>query len=188
MTLNTSFVVAAPAGHVEEYAEQIYTVCRQMLHTPDHVQPKRGEADPRWSEPGTRDIDHPLGIGLAAWLTVQYRPEGPKVVVPDDEDEVRWALEHPFTNGFGSVQVSWDTSYGYRSDEGLDCSQLHAAYIVGLGNWCDPRELPWQWQNEYTGEWHMHQRGLQEFAKFHDSSVKDWFSGVQLAIGLEASK
>lgn len=66
MTLNTHFVLGAVES-VEATAEQVYLECRRMLDTPEDVQPIR-EPSKYDDEKGLHRIDHPGGIGLAAWL------------------------------------------------------------------------------------------------------------------------
>lgn len=94
-----------------------------------------------------------------------------------DADEV---AEHaasiaadPTENGWAAIEVSFDTAYGYRGENGETCNQLHARYVGQLGAWLDKRGIPWKWKNEYTGEWFDGYEGLAEFARNRDAM--DWF-------------
>lgn len=91
--------------------------------------------------------------GLPAWLIVCYGVEAP--LLPDDEggydeeDRSSW----PSATGW-SIEVDFDTAYGYRAENGAGCSDLHAWLVRELGRWLTERGLTWLWYHEYTGEWH----------------------------------
>lgn len=187
MTLSTDFVLGACEAPTAT-AEAVYLVCRELLGTPDRIEPKRGLITDHWldkADPTLHRIDHPGGVGLPAWLRICYRPEGPAVVpfVPSewaDEDDREYHQAQPMNNGFGWCRVNWDTSYGYRGPNGESCSTLHAFYIAALGKWCDDRGIAWKWHDEYTGEWHDRFDGLREFSGLHDQpgGAGDWFTNV----------
>lgn len=184
MTLSTYFVLG-PCEAPAATAEAVYLECRRMLNTPESVEVRRE----RWEYDADdcERLDHPPGLGLAAWLLIKYRPTGTKVEdeparedwMSDEEHEgaKEYAAKQPMTNGFGCIEVNWDTAYGYRGPNGESCSTLHAYYIAALGKWCDERGIAWKWRNEYTGEWFDGTDGLAEFGGFHDrpGGAGDWF-------------
>jgi hypothetical protein len=177
VTLNTSIVI----GNVHE----VFAYCRALLNTPEGTEimtgPEPGEH--RFGN-GDKYIANPGGIGLQAWLWINYGADGPMVTEPDDpndQDEVEYIAGNPAKNGWGAIEVTFDTAYGYRSDDGENCSQLHARLITQLGAWLDERALPWKWQNEYTGEWFDRYDGLAEFVGAHESTgAADWFNNTVL--------
>jgi hypothetical protein len=192
MTLST-YLAATVTEDVARVAEELYQVNREMLGTPDAVEPIRGPEE--YDGPGVRRIDHRPGIGLPAWLLMNYRAEGSKAIpfTPDSdweyegdelEEERRYHERDPWRNGTASIQVNWDTAYSYRGPHGESCSDLHALYIEHVGRWLDERGIDWHWKNEYTGEWHHGRDGLAEFSRFHrpGGDADNWFQGVMAAI------
>lgn len=189
MTLSTYFVLGACEAPAAT-AELVYQECREMLGTPDHVEPRRDRS--AYGPDDIERIDHPCGIGLPAWLLIRYRPTGTRVITEparegwmDDDDyehEKDYVALQPMNNGFGCIQVNWDTAYGYRGPNGESCSTLHALYVAALGKWCDDRGILWKWKNEYTGEWFDRFDGLAEFGNSHDKpgGANDWFTGSVL--------
>lgn len=183
MTLSTYFVIGAVESP-SATAEAVYQFCRTGLNTPDDVEPKREQDKCGYSE-----IWHPAGIGLSAWLLMKYRPGGPSMAEcprydhEDDEEyaqSVEWHNGQPMNNGFGCIQVNWDTAYSYRGPQGESCSELHAALIAALGVWCDKRGIAWKWKNEFTGEWFDGMDGLQEFAGDYANGPSQWFNNVAM--------
>jgi len=53
-----------------------------------------------------------------------------------------------------AVEVNFDTAYGYKAANDAGCGDLHAAFIVRIGEWLDARGVDWSWYNEFTGDWH----------------------------------
>jgi hypothetical protein len=197
VTLNTSIVIGRPYN-----VHEVFAYCRVLLNTPEDAPvltgPKPGEE--RDYRPGQKWIYNPGGIGVDAWLWIYYGADGPMVHehdeycatepggefgytqadVGDHSEDVR---QTPTENGWGAIEVTFDTAYGYRSDEGENCSQLHARLVAQLGNWLDERGLPWKWQNEYTGEWFDRYDGLDEFVNAHKSTgAADWFDNIVLPL------
>lgn len=110
--------------------------------------------------------------GLPAWLIVYCDPAGQKPrradPSPCDEDC------EEYREDYGScernhrtpcwLEVSIDTTYGYRGEDDEGCSELHARLITELGSWLDKRGVRWSWQNEFTDEVHSRYNGLVDFA------------------------
>jgi hypothetical protein len=182
MTLNTSIAIGKPYN-----VHEVYAYCRTLVNTPEHIKPNTGpdpEQQKHW--PGQKYIANPGGIGLCAWLWINYGADGPMLQEPDDpndQDEVDYLKNSPTSNGWAAIEVTFDTTYSYRSDSGEGCSQLHARLVAELGKWLDDRALPWKWQNEYTGEWFDSYNGLDAFVDAHRSTgAADWFNNTVLPL------
>lgn len=178
MTLNTSIVIGKPYN-----VHEVYAYCRVLLNTPEHVKaaygPKPGKE--RGHRPAEKWVATPGEVGLDAWLWIYYGADGPMVHQHDEfcatelggkyehtqediDQHARCVAGDPTENGWGAIEVTFDTPYGYGNERGENCRQLHARLIVQLGKWLDERALPWKWQNEFTGEWFDRYEGLAEFA------------------------
>jgi len=193
MTLNTSVAIHGPYN-----VQEIYAFCRTLLNTPEDVEPITGPkpGQERGYRHGDRWIANPGGIGLDAWLWINYGADGPMVHRHDEwcatelggkydttqeeiDEHAAEVAKNPTENGWAGIEVSFDTAYGYRNEHGEGCSELHARLIAELGNWLDARGLQWKWHNEYTGEWFDRFDSLAEFAGYHESSGADeWFRSV----------
>lgn len=204
MTLNTSIVIGKPHN-----VREVYNFCRSLLNTPEHVEVRTGPepGDERHWRAGQKWIANPGGIGLDAWLWIYYGADGPMTHVHDKwchaevgpakwddegkhvvtQEDVDRHAEHiandPTENGWGAIEVTFDTAYGHKNDRGENCSQLHSRLVAELGKWLDTKGLPWKWQNEYTGEWFDGYHGLAEFVGAHESTgAADWFNNTVLPL------
>jgi hypothetical protein len=182
MTLTTSIAIGEPYN-----VREIFDFCRQLLGTPEGTPVNEGVCDDDF-RPGCKEIYDPGGIGLAARLWIFYGADGPmthkcdkwcatevgpakwddsgqRMVTQKEIDEHNADVEgDPTKNGWATIEVTFDTSYVYRGDDGESCSDLHARLITALGQWLDSKGLPWKWQNEYSCEWFDRFDGLAEFA------------------------
>lgn len=173
MTLDTTIAIDIPSEDPEAAAWRLYHFARGLVDTPNDI--KHAPLKPK--EYGCRSIRNPMGIGLNAWMRVNYdhnlHEHGPDC---EDPDEAKWIHSDPCSIGLATHEVLFDTTYGYRGDNGETCSDLHARYIIALGRWCDQQGLKWWWQNEFTGEWHRGTEGLAEFGDaFRDTGAEAWF-------------
>lgn len=196
MTLDTKVVIGKPYP-----VREIFDYCRTLLNCPETVPVETGPEPGREREyrRGQKWLNNPCGIGLPAWLWLYYGADGPFALHEHDkycatevggewghtqEDVDRHAADiaaDPTENGWAAIEVSFDTAYGYRGDNGESCSDLHARLVTALGQWLDARGLPWKWQNEYTGEWFDRYDGLAEFGDAHRTTGADaWFRNVVL--------
>lgn len=172
MTLTTSVAVDMPSEDSEVAAWRLYAFVRELVDTPSDVKP-----DPEPKKFGHRSIWNPPGIGLNAWVWVNYDQDihehGEDC---EDPDEAKYLHSDPTLTGLATHEVNFDTVYGYCGDNGETCSDLHARYITAVGRWCDQQGLKWWWQNEFTGEWHQGAEGLAEFGDaFRDTGAEAWF-------------
>lgn len=187
MTLNTEIYVLDqidPRSVFDKAAELIGV-------RPDY----RFTDGPHWTT-GLNAIAAKPGQGYDAWLILRYRPDGAIATAdgnvaalaahiadsdPDthrwcDEDEHDVELEHPCW-----LDLSFDTTYGFRGPNGEDCNDLHASYICKLGAWLDSQGIRWEWENEYTGEIFTGTDGLAKFT--HDGDqAQGWFTNDVLPL------
>lgn len=197
MTLNTSIVIGKPYN-----VHEVFAYCRALLNTPENTEVRAGPepGEERDWRPGQKWIANPGGIGLAAWLWIYYGADGPMLHQHDEtcsielggkhdvtqeeiDEHTRHVAEDPTENGWGAIEVTFDTTYGYRSDAGEGCSQLHARLVAQLGRWLDERGLPWKWKNEYTGVWFDGYEGLAEFVDAHKSTgAAAWFEDTVMPL------
>ena len=174
MTLSTDIYVqrAIPARDVFEF------VLAQLLEfDEDHRLRSLVVEDFTPSCFGTR-----LGQGLPAILSVDFKPgdvlrTAEQAAEHEDCDE-----DEPVCDGSGHdpacvLEVNLDTAYGYKGPNGMRCSDLHAVVIVRLGRWLAERSVPFAWRNEYTGEIHQGEEGIEELLSSGVEADR-WFDGT----------
>ena len=177
MTLSTLIAIGNPYP-----VREIFDFARSLIGTPEGTEvdtgPNRSETN------GIRWIGNPCGIGLPAWLVVEYGIDGPfplhehdrfcSVELGGEWNTTQESIDYhaadiaadPQENGWAATVV----------DNGESCSNLHARLVFELGQWLDAKGLPWKWHNEYTGEWFDRYDGLESFGDFHRASgVDEWF-------------
>jgi len=171
MTLDTKIAITGPVS-----AHAVYNFLRPLVNTPAGTEP----------EVKDESIWNPCGIGANAWLIVYHGPNDGAELMPRDsdcdsdyEDERSYSRRSPHYNGTSHVVVSLDTAYSYRTDDGEGCSDLHARLIRALGQWLDAQDIPWQWQNEFTGEWSQRYDNLDAFGDaFKSTGAQAWFDNT----------
>jgi hypothetical protein len=144
MTLTTRIAIIEPTP-----VRPVFDECRRLLDGED-VPFMHGPSSHRT---GVAEYRNAPGQGLHALLWVSYGADAPMAPDPryaDDPDERRY---YPPVSTW-SVEVAFDTAYGYHSDRGGSCSDLHARLILQLGRWLSERGLTWYWYDEFRGEWH----------------------------------
>lgn len=93
-----------------------------------------------------------IGQGLSAILEVEYGDDGPVDWLAryrDDDEEVG-----PWDTFI--VAARFDTSYGYRSQSGARCDDVHAMLVLVVARFLADAGVPddaWHWHDEYRGEW-----------------------------------
>ena len=156
MTLDTRIAIK---GDVDP--EELYLFLRPLVRTPKKVEPIRKDGQ----------IGNPLGVGADAILDIYYD----KARFTHGDCETGWCCDEcegtcedlghlathmdeiqrdPTENGWADIEVSLDTTYGYRGPNGENCGELHAAIIHHLGEWLTERGAEYQWQDESTGKWY----------------------------------
>jgi len=134
-----------------------------------------------------KSIVNAPGQGFAAWLITEHNLGRPF------EFESSLPLDSDFWNEFpdelgneraqfeaepvGYVDLTFDTSYGFRDDHGRGCSELHAGYVVRVAAHAAELGVGIAWNNEFTGEWHDGIEGLDQFAD-NGKDAQDWFRNV----------
>lgn len=183
MTLSTNIYVLD-----EIDPKVVFEKGRELLGCTDD-NPWIEEESSYWGD-GRRQYMNTPGQGLDAWLTVYYRPDGPfvdearaKAEMEKFHEEycVRYSDEPDDCLDVDTLvsylTINFDTAYGYSDEMGRGCSQLHADYIINLGQWLDVLGIRWRWENEFTGEVFDGYQGLIEFAG-EGLKARDWFNNV----------
>ena len=75
------------------------------------------------------------------------------------------------------LEVSFDTAYGYRGDNGERCGDLHARLVAELGQWLDTKGLRWRWRNEFTGQVFDRYDGLTELGR-GGAEATSWYRDI----------
>jgi hypothetical protein len=163
MTLDSRIYIQGPVSHLA-----VFIKCNQLLGAHEGVKCS-DELDTIYSNVtksylpgppnGRRTLMNEPSQGLNAWLMLHYRAEGP---LQKAGDHARYCEDCEEPEGCATpcwVEVSFDTSYGYKGPEG-DCGDLHARIIAELGHWLDELGVDWSWMNEFTGEVHHRYDGL----------------------------
>jgi hypothetical protein len=119
--------------------------------------------------------------GLCGWLMVHYRPGAPLVTDAQaaEHDEDCDDSEGDCTEWHDRacwLRISFDTAYSYTGPDG-GCGDLHARLVAEFGKWLDDHGIPWQWQNEFTGEVFDRYDGLTELGK-GGAEASDWFRNI----------
>jgi len=120
MTLSTHIVVKD-----EVPGKELFNHCQSLLGDPDS---QHWEIVSDAVFPDDWVFKNRAGQGLAAWLTVRYRP--------------------------GQAWVTFDTAYRYRAPNGAHAGDLHAWLVQQCAAWLEQRGLSYEWQNELTNEWY----------------------------------
>lgn len=131
MTLATKMVIVEPTPY-----RPIFDEARRLIGA------EHGEY-----EEGPCGIENKWGQGFVSWIGVRHGGDAP--MKPYDDDDAR---DYPVPEW--SIEVSFDTAYGYRAANGAGCSDLHAWLVQGVGRWLTDRGLTWYWFREYDGSWH----------------------------------
>lgn len=163
MTLSTDMVVIDPVP-----IDELFNECRRLLGA-DESHPFTDEWEKSWcSEPpsyvedrGSRERRHPAGLGLPALLAVHYAVEAPLPTKAEREQIERDISDYPddaedydtprYRTHF--ARIWFDTAYGYTSERGAGCSDLHAWLMRELGRWLEARGKRYAWRQEFTGDW-----------------------------------
>jgi hypothetical protein len=153
MTLNTQVFVMSEAD-----PHEVFWKCRELLGAPTDLPFEDGPS--RFDE-GVWNLLNPCGVGLPAWLWMHYKPGAMLRATAEEHDS--YCNEDGDCDGSHHdppywFDVTFDTAYSYRDEEGRGCGALHASLVARLGMWLDERGIRWAWQNEFTGEIHVGDR------------------------------
>jgi len=157
MTLSTHIFVNGPVD-----PEALFREGQRLLADKDGQ--RRPASAQEFKRTETGGFENRIGQGLPAILEVGYN-DGKPLVREEWNDRPACIAE-----------VYLDTSYGYR-DGGWSCSLLHAWLVASIGAWLSERGIPWQWENEFTGDIHTGTDGLREFVG-KGLEAEAWFHGV----------
>lgn len=204
MTLDTRVYV-----HDEINYKDVWTKCNQLIGATENTrftdeQTKTWANGESFVEPGNSWwIWNTPGQGLCALMDISYRPGVPLRTAEQQAEHddgicnlpgVSWYDEEagPCDGSRHSpacwLEISFDTAYGYRDEQGRGCGDLHASLVAELGKWLDERSIRWSWQNEFTGEIHTGPERLIELCS-QGFEAAAWFrTSVLPAIEAHASR
>lgn len=169
MTLDTRIYVT---DHID--LRELFTKCQSLL-TPYDDQHRGPELQRSKAYP--KSLDNEPMQDLPAWLMVHHGGERPYRTA--EQSAGHDYCNHPSTDYFDSdeptcaktehdppcwYEISYDTAYGYRDENGMGCGDLHARLVAELGAWLDAKGVRWMWKNEFTGEVHEGYESLIELA------------------------
>lgn len=180
MTLSTYIAVKGEVDPEELFQLTLLAVC--LAANEPH---RWSTAEIERSEPGQWREHHTIntrcGQGLAAWTFLHYNADGTPLHAEDayEVDEADADDDPYFIAPACHSKINLDTAYGYRGDDGSDCSTLHARVIRLLHATLAAREISLSWKNEYTGEWHDGLDGLEEFVG-NGVDAGNWFREVAM--------
>jgi hypothetical protein len=160
MTLSTHIRIIEPTP-----VRPLFDECRRLLRAEEA---EFEDGLQKWG-PCNRRLENKLGQGFPAWLVVTYGADGPLLEYEDVvNDPALTDQDHVYYPGPASIDVMFDTAYGYKGLNGASCSDLHAYLVVHLGWWLSGQGLTWYWQNEFTGEWHCGMGGRDAILELGD--------------------
>jgi hypothetical protein len=156
MTLDTNIYILDRISH-----RDVFVKCNQLIgateatefHNEQIKTWRNGEGKP---EPGNAwAIGNKACQGLCALLDIYYRPDA---ALRAADNGCEWYCDPDCSDEHSNpacwLEVSFDTPYGYRDEQGRGCGDLHASLVSQLGQWLDERGVRWLWENEFTGEVH----------------------------------
>lgn len=180
MTLDTRVYVHNPVDYCE-----VWIKCNQLIDAHEGVKftdepvPEyaHGERLPA-NEAGEWWIWNKPGQGLSALLDIHYRKDR-ALILPGEHG--RYCEPEDDCDGSCApacwLEVSFDTAYGYRGDNGEGCGDLHARLVAELGQWLDGKGLRWSWVNEFTGDTHWGYEGLTDLGS-GGAEASSWYRNI----------
>ena len=207
MTLNTVGYIKG----VIDWKDFHYWVNANLLKAPnaDFTYKEAGLTYDEWNGLQVAErssLDNRGGQGFAAWFMLSWSntpcqdDDWEQDVVreyydSDEEFEDAWsrslARQHALGDFYG--EFSFDTAYGYKDENGLDCSGLHASYLVRIyREYLEPRGVDMVWMNEYTSERFTNLDGLTTLLGSGEKAG-DWFEHtvkpyLNNTLGIDLSK
>lgn len=204
MTLDTRIFVLDQVDPHEVFHFFRDLLGAQDRHTFTDAQDRTWRKGESFVEPGNAwTVSNDVGQGLPGWLMLHYRPDSPLRTPEQAAEHEKSICNLPDASWYDAeagpcdgsghweracwLEVSIDTAYGYQDDRGYGCGDLHAEYVAKLGQWLDAKGVCWEWQNEFTGEFHAGYSRLMDLASggFEASA---WFrTNVLPAIAAEGA-
>jgi hypothetical protein len=145
MTLATRIYVLDPID-----PEKLHDECNRLIGAGDECVVERHRSE--YVE-GLYHIDNRVDQGYPAWLTMEYGLDN--MIVPDKES---W-MPMPYC-----ICVDFDTSYGYKRDNGAHASDFHAYLVREVGHYLQslPSAPRWVWVNEFDASLHVEFDGIED--------------------------
>lgn len=168
MTLTTKMRIIEPHPIKPVWAELNRLIGSTGARTKEYHQ---GEAyftptngTPPWLCRNNQILNEP-GQGFPALIDIEWGADGPlndELSCDEDNCPAEYGTcDNPdhlarksYDGPVASIEMSFDTPYGYRAANGAGCSDIHAYIIYEMGKWLTARDLTWWWYDEFRGEWH----------------------------------
>lgn len=175
MTLCTHVLIREPVD-----AMTVFAKCRDLLGATEKT-----EARLYFHNTGNWLVGNKIAQGLPALLDIEFRPGAPLRTPEQSAEHEDWCNDDCDGSHHEPpcwLDVSFDTAYGYQSSDGEGCGHVHVRLVSDLGLWLNDRGLSWQWQNEYTGEWHDGSEGFEPLTELIGGSeaAHEWFTNLVL--------
>ncbi|TMS00144.1 hypothetical protein [Nonomuraea basaltis] len=177
MTLTTDVYVLDEIAH-----KDVFLKCNQLVGATEATR-FRDEQLTSWRkgartpDPGKPwNIGNQVDQGLCALLDIYYRPGGP---LRAEDNGCEWYCDSGCDNGEHEnpacwLEVSFDTAYGYRDEQGRRCGDLHASLVADLGRWLDERGVRWLWYADTLAEVYSGYEPLTRLCTA-GAEAADWF-------------
>jgi len=188
VTLDTKILILDRMPH-----RDVFVKCNQLLGATEATK-SHDEQLGSWRKDGPPPgapwrIGNEIAQGLPALLDIYYRPDGP---LRASDGDCHWFCDPDCDEDDDTracwLEVSFDTAYGYRDEQGRGCGDLHASLVAQLGLWLDERGVRWLWRNEFTGEIHSGYDRLTDLCT-DGAQATAWFrTSVLPAIEREAGR
>ncbi len=137
-------------------------------------------SEPRTNSSGICTIGTVIGQGLPGITDCDFRVNGPlysedEYYERDEDDPADY--EPSLATPACTVEISWDTTYGYRGPDGIGCSGLHARAISYVAGHIAKLGLTLHWFNEYECTWYS---GVDDLHTLDSAGAEadTWFRSV----------
>ncbi len=149
MTLHTRVMVTSPG--VDPAAA--FVKMRQIIGAGEQYSARtRTETEFEWqANYSSHSMD--LGQGLPALMWVDFAKPGRTLGGEGHEDYCESDCDGSYHDPEGYIEIHYDTTYGYRADNGASCSDLHAWITQEIGTWLDMQGATWEWYDESGDGW-----------------------------------
>ena len=120
MTMTTTVRINAPINPT-----RILDLLTVLVGGDPETVKRVGPREYSWT-PGIMVLSNEVSQGLSALCDVHWHGDGPLPTVIEDDDTV---------DPGGLIEVSFDTPYGYRDEQGRDCGAWHTHLLNALREW-----------------------------------------------------
>lgn len=181
MTLTTDVYVLDELAYKDVFLE-----CNRLIGATEATRFRNGQIK-TWrkgvatAHPGNAwSIGNHADQGLPALLDVYYRPDAP---LRGTANGCEWycdpGCDSEHDNPACWLEVSFDTAYGYRDEQGRRCGDLHASLVADLGRWLDERGVRWRWYADTLAEVYSGYERLPDLCSA-DAQASAWYQSTVL--------